>query len=191
MATLPRPYAVIRRAVSTEANIEGDAADEESDAEREAEHEALTSSPIAPKKAKLHSSTAAEEEEDDPPLFPEMETPKRGPRDLPPSSPPAPSSQGPEYSSDLSSPVRGMDAWGFPRRPGEDDDEEDEEARQEREEERRERERKRRRANRPPRERARHYEVVAVVRKKIVFSLRCVSSWWVQRHKLTADRNRS
>lgn len=172
MATLPRPYAVIRRAISTEANIEGDAADEESDAEREAEHEALTSSPIAPKKLKL-SSTAAEEEEDEPPLFPEMATPKRGPRDLPPSSPPAPSSQGPEYSSDLSSPMRGMDAWGFPR---EEEDEEDEEARQEREEERRERERKRRRANRPPRERARHYEVVAVVRKKIVFSLRWVSA---------------
>lgn len=169
MATLPRPYAVIRRAVSTEANIEGDAADEESDAEREAEHEALTSSPIAPKKLKL-SSTAAEEEEDEPPLFPEMVTPKRGPRDLPPSSPPAPSSQGPEYSSDLSSPMRGMDAWGFPRQ--EEDEDDDEEARQEREEERRERERKRRRANRPPRERARHYEVVAVVRKKIVFSLR-------------------
>lgn len=179
MATLARPYAVIRRAVADSgANIEGDAADEESDAEREAEQEAATSSPVAPKKARLHSSAAGEDgegEEDDPPLFPEMATPSRPARDLPPSSlppssPPAPSSQGPEYSSDLSSPVRGMDAWGFARRPGSDD--EDDEAQQEREAERRERERKRRRAARPPRERARHYEVVAVVRKKIVFSLR-------------------
>lgn len=175
MATLPRPYAVIRRAVTASGTeLDGDAADEESDAEREAEQAALSSSPAAPKKArlsKLAATVAEEAEEDDPPLFPEMVTPKRAPRDLPPSSPPAPSSQCHGYSSDLSSPVQGMDEWGFSRRPGSEVDE-DEEERQDREEERREMERKRRRANRPPRERARHYEVVAVVRKKIVFNLR-------------------
>lgn len=170
MATLPKPYAVIRRAAAapSAANIEGDAEDEESDAEREA-----LSSPVQPKKPKLAAPAEAEDaEEDDPPLFPEaMATPTRGPRDLPPSSPPVPSSAGPGYSSDLSSPIQDMDAWGFSRRAGDDDEGEDDDERRQREEELR---RKRRRANGPPRERARHYEVVAVVRKKIVFSLRCV-----------------
>lgn len=117
-----------------------------------------------------------EEEEEDLPLFPEAQAAPATPARALPSSPLSfhPSSAR-DYSSDLdSSPVARFGTlpssdWG--------DDEEDaeeerkrrrEEARAERERE--ERHRARRRAARP--ERTRHYEVVGVVRKKIVFALR-------------------
>ncbi|WOO83213.1 uncharacterized protein LOC62_05G006736 [Vanrija pseudolonga] len=159
IATLPKPYAVIRRVVGTStggAAIEGDAADEESDEEREARRKET------PKKAKLDG----EEDEDEPPLFADaFTTPSKAPMALPSSSPFVPSSAPRDYSSDLSSPVTARDAWGFPITPGDDDDDEDEEE----EQLRAERRRKRRRESK---ERTRHYEVVGVVRKKVVFALR-------------------
>lgn len=167
IATLPKPYAVIRRVVASSstgagasgAAIEGDAADEESDEEREARQKET------PKRAKRDDG----EEEDDPPLFEDaFTTPSKAPIGLPSSSPFAPSSAPRDYSSDLSSPVNARDAWGFPVTPG---DEEDDEEEEEEEERRAERRRKRRRETK---ERTRHYEVVGVVRKKVVFALRWV-----------------
>ncbi|TXT08848.1 hypothetical protein VHUM_02976 [Vanrija humicola] len=159
IATLPKPYAVIRRVVGTSAGtaVEGDAADEESDEEREAREK------DTPKKAR-----ADDEDEDEPPLFADADaytTPSKAHAPLPSSSSPfAPSSAARDYSSDLSSPAP-HDAWGFPVTPG-DDDEDDED-----EEEQRAAERRRKR-KRESKERTRHYEVVGVVRKKVVFALR-------------------
>ncbi|KAL1405820.1 hypothetical protein Q8F55_007498 [Vanrija albida] len=156
IATLPKPYAVIRRVVGHGAGaaIEGDAADEESDEEREARQRET------PKKAKVD-----EEEDDEPPLFADaFTTPSKAHAPLPSSSPFVPSSAARDYSSDLSSPVTARDAWGFPVTPGDEDDDDDDE-----EEQRAERRRKRRRESK---ERTRHYEVVGVVRKKVVFALR-------------------
>lgn len=165
VSTLPKPYAVIRRVRGEgSTTVDGDAADEESDAEREAE---VGEDERTPKKAK-HGD---EEDEDEPPLFPEQTSPlaTKQPQLYPPSSP-FPSSMpssAHDYSSDLemSSP---------PRQP-ESDDEDDQARRREREREAQEKARKaerraRRRAERP--ERTRHYEVVGIVRKKLVFALR-------------------
>jgi hypothetical protein len=185
IATLPKPYAVIRRAEAPTAagTLEGDAEDEESDADHEEEERTPKRGPGRRASAAQLSPLAQKrqldelEEEDEPPLFPEQVTPRRAPPSLPPSSPLSfhPSSAH-DYSSDLdSSPVARFGTLP----PSEFDEEEAEEERERRREEaraareREERHRARRRAARP--ERTRHYEVVGVVRKKIVFALR-----WVQ-----------
>lgn len=205
MSTLPKPYAVIRKAqapsTSTTLDIglnphalEGDAEDEESDEERERE-EAARATPNKHKKAKTdknddknkNKNDDEEEEEDDGPLFPPSEmlmmTPQTKNAGLPPSSSPFSEFATParDYSSDLSSPVTGMDAWGFPRKRGADNDENEEDnddddrgpetQARDRERERRRAERRQKRKAEQP-ERARHYEVVGVVRKKVVFALR-------------------
>lgn len=178
MANLPRPYAVIRKAVAASGNaIEGDIAEEESDEEHEAEE--AVEAEKTPKKRKVDTNSALpngqmrlEEEaegEDDAPPFPDaFTTPEKSRPAAPASSSPweVPSSAR-DYSSDLdSSPVQGLE---------EDNSDDDEAAQAAREEEKRRRQkeeerRKRRRAERP--ERTRHYEVVGVVRKKVVFALR-------------------
>ncbi|BEJ03010.1 hypothetical protein CcaverHIS641_0101850 [Cutaneotrichosporon cavernicola] len=170
------PYAVIRRAEDPAGGaLEGDAEDEESDADNEEERSPKRPAggrdilgPLAKKRR------VDEDDDDEPPLFPEQNTPQRPPPPLPPSSPISfhPSSAH-DYSSDLdSSPVMGFGTLP----PSEFDEDEAEEERERRREEERaarereERHRARRRAARP--ERVRHYEVVGVVRKKIVFALR-------------------
>ncbi|BEJ10730.1 hypothetical protein CspHIS471_0101520 [Cutaneotrichosporon sp. HIS471] len=176
IAKLPKPYAVIRRAEDPAGGaLEGDAEDEESDADNEEER-----SPKRPAGGREILSPLAkkrridEDDDDEPPLFPEQNTPQRPILPLPPSSPISfhPSSAH-DYSSDLaSSPVVGFGILP----PSEFDEDEAEEERERRREEERaarekeERHRARRRAARP--ERVRHYEVVGVVRKKIVFALR-------------------
>lgn len=130
------------------------------------------------------------EDEEDPPLFPEAQVLTTPARSAAPSSPLSfhPSSAR-DYSSDLDpdSPVaRFRDLPSSPPRMDDDEneveDEDEVEAERRREEmkqrkeeeraarEREERHKARRRAARP--ERTRHYEVVGVVRKKIVFALR-------------------
>ncbi|WWD19236.1 hypothetical protein CI109_103694 [Kwoniella shandongensis] len=187
---LQKPYAVIRRVVGTPSSVsviengkavalEGDASEEESDDEG--------------------SDSEEEDEEEDQPLFaanPDMfpSTPsptnkKRAPQSSSPMSW-APASTPKDYSSELdpSSPARSeMDDFGFPKRsqPVDEDDEENED-----EEERRRKKRKlgkekekaekekaarakaKRVKNKDDKERTRHYEVVGVVRKKVVFALR-------------------
>jgi hypothetical protein len=186
MATLPKPYAVIRKAQAPGTSgsnqgdahvLEGDAADEESDEEREKEEEEDAAA------AQGSAKKRRAEEDEDGPLFPDVQvTPvknkKRRPSDLlssPWSEPPTPR----DYSSDLSSPPG--DFWGTSEFGGDDDDEEDEDEgrAKEREEREKARERERRRKERRERRRAeaqagrtRYYEVVAVVRKKVVFALR-------------------
>lgn len=206
IATLAKPYAVIRRAVASAGQtLEGDAEEEESDADNEEEERtpkrtaangqagASGSRPADPASSPLASATRRlaggkggdeSEEEEDGPLFPEaQQTPPARSMALS-SSPFLPPSSARDYSSDLdSSPVRGnLDLDSSPPRGLGDDDGEEEEREREREErkrrreeeraerEREERHRARRRAARP--ERTRHYEVVGVVRKKIVFALR-------------------
>lgn len=182
MSTLPRPYAVIRKAVAASGStLEGDIAAEESDEEHEAEEAAEDSK--TPKKQKTTSTNGAlpsgqmklEEEaegEDDAAPFPDaFTTPKRGrasgPSGPASSSPWEPPSSARDYSSDLDSSPAPFEI--------EDDDDDDEEALKAKEEEQRRRDkleakRKMARAERP--ERTRHYEVVGVVRKKVVFALR-------------------
>lgn len=165
MSNLPKPYAVIRKAAAPQAEaeahaLEGDAADEESDEERE----------VIAKKRK------AEDEDEDEVLFPDAQAARAGLGDMfstptkamAASSDYAPSSPPRDYSSDLSSPPNGTDAWGFPA-PLEDEVEEEREEKERQAAKARERREKRRRAQ--P-ERTRYYEVVAVVRKKVVFALR-------------------
>ncbi|BEI87466.1 uncharacterized protein CcaverHIS019_0101840 [Cutaneotrichosporon cavernicola] len=146
---LPKPYAVIRRAEDPAGGaLEGDAEDEESDADNEEER-----SPKRPAGGRdilgplAKKRRVDEDDDDEPPLFPEQNTPQRPPPPLPPSSPISfhPSSAH-DYSSDLdSSPVMGFGTLP----PSEFDEDEAEEE-----------------------QRVRHYEVVGVVRKKIVFALR-------------------
>ncbi|KAL7422367.1 hypothetical protein Q5752_003013 [Cryptotrichosporon argae] len=177
IVTLPKPYAVIRRAAvvggaSAARAIEGDADAEESDAEREGA-EAVTT----PKRARAGGAgrgrpgqqRGEEEDEDEAPLFEPNEdifgTPAR-PAHVDSSSP-FPSSAR-DYSSELdpTSPYR-LNSGG--------DDDDDDGAAREVEAQRRLEERKRERREKRKREggeRTRHYEVVAVVRKKVVFALR-------------------
>lgn len=142
-------------------------AGEESDEEHEAE-EAAEQQKKTPKKRKLELPSGLVEEaegEDDAPPFPEaFTTPSRPTRATDPASSSPwnmPSSSARDYSSDLdSSPA-----------PVAEDSDDDEDAQKAREEERkRKAKRERRKAERP--ERSRHYEVVGVVRKKVVFALR-------------------
>jgi hypothetical protein len=186
MSNLPKPYAVIRKAAAPSTSeghiLEGDAAEEESDEERE-EEEREQREQLGSAKKRKRGGAEGEEEEADGPLFPEELTPKGKGKDngsrvqiqSTPASSVLASSPPRDYSSDLSSPP----AWDFaPEEKEVDEDEEDEEAEKAREKERikeREREqrrRERRERRRPEAPRTRYYEVVGVVRKKVVFALR-------------------
>lgn len=143
--------------------IEGDAEEEESEAEAEVDEDVPLSKRIRSKFSKRKAEHEDEnEDEDEPPLFepdPNIFPSTPGKRHAPHSSSPIlPPSSMKDYSSELgfSSPVR-----------DEDEEAEDEEERGERGEVV-----KKRRKRDGEKERTRHYEVVAVVRKKVVFALR-------------------
>jgi len=174
MANLPKPYAVIRRALAlapegTAGEVEGDAEDED---DLEDDLLAIDARPIAAK-GKGKQKAEVEEEEEELPLFPDiLQTPPKKSND--PSSSPSsvyPSSAIKDYSSELdfSSPPMSDTSTSKGDRNSdlkEDSDEDDYEA---------EEERRRKKAKKSGRkERTRRYEVVGIVRKKVVFALRCV-----------------
>lgn len=179
MATLSKPYAVIRRALAL-VPAEGATGEVEGDAEEEddLEDDLLAidrQTPNRPStnakekgKGKEKEKEKAEEEEDEGPLFPDItppQTPQRG-NGHPSSSPSSiyPSSAMKDYSSELdfsSPPVSDTSK----RDREEESDSEDEE----------EEERRRKKAKKSgKKERTRRYEVVGIVRKKVVFALRYV-----------------
>jgi hypothetical protein len=166
MANLAKPYAVIRRALAlvpegAAGEVEGDAEDEE---DLEDDLLAMDARPLKSKsQVKGKGKEKAEEDEDEAPLFPDvLQTPRKRSND--PSSSPSsifPSSAIKDYSSELdfSSPPMSDTSK---RDLGSSDDEEEEEE-----------ERRRKRAKRSgKKERTRRYEVVGIVRKKVVFALR-------------------
>jgi hypothetical protein len=184
MATLAKPYAVIRRALATVEGIEGEV---EGDAEEENDLEDEGPSAISSKGKKVTPSRNSkgkgkgkhddEEEEGEEPLFPSE--PEYDPFQTPAksrngkhanghaSSSPStiyPSSAMKDYSSELGFSSPPMSDTSSKRRlnDGDDDEDEDEE----------ERPRKKSKKGSKMKERTRRYEVVGIVRKKVVFSLR-------------------
>lgn len=185
IASLPKPLAVIRRAVAPavegiEGAVQGDAEEEEElddmkTTEKTPSRPSTVKGDIATKRQKKDDD---DDDDDEEPLFPPH--PEAGPstpqnsRHRHASSSPfplLPPSSLKDYSSELDfsspPPSLGKRARGDSDE-NEDDDEEDEAERMERE--KMERRRAERKAQRP--ERTRVYEVVAVVRKKVVFALR-------------------
>jgi hypothetical protein len=172
MANLAKPYAVIRRALAlvpegAAGEVEGDAEDEE---DLEDDLLAMDARPSIKSKSqdkgKGKGKGKAEEDEDEPPLFPDiLQTPPK--KSIDPSSSPSsiyPSSAVKDYSSELdfSSPPM-SDTSKRDLEESSDDEEEEEE------------ERRRKKAKRSgKKERTRRYEVVGIVRKKVVFALRSV-----------------
>lgn len=163
ITSLPKPFAVIRRVVGTSRTtlggdaIEGDAEEEEEESSGEGEERTA-------KKRKVDDDS-----DEEPPLFApnpdDLPLTPRGRQPPSSSSPIYPPSAMRDYSSelDMSSPARDID-------DSEDDGAEDEEkvaVEAKRKAAKRKRERKE-----GERERTRHYEVVGVVRKKVVFALR-------------------
>lgn len=176
-ANLQKPYVVIRRVTgdllanggkAEDAErikgiaVQGDAVDEESSDEEE------------------------EEDDEEGPLFEKDEDAETTPtedREAPGSSSPFyPPSTPKDYSSDIemSSPAQSqIDDFGFPKRGREQDQDEDEEdisterRKRRKLEDAKEKEKRERRKKRQGRkERTRHYAVVGIVRKKVVFALR-------------------
>jgi len=152
--------------------VEGDAEEEES-ATEEAEDEVHQ---MTPAKKRRVNEEKDEEEEVEPPLFapdPDifLTTPRHRTRHPQSSSSPMyPPSLIRDYSSDLdmSSPGREWDNDGFEKRFDEEEvDDEDEVRKPVKVVKKRKREKQE-----GDRERTRHYEVVGVVRKKVVFALR-------------------
>jgi len=164
MANLAKPYAVIRRALAlapegAAGEVEGDAEDEE-----DLEDDLLAMDARPSLKGKGKGKGKAEEDEEEDPLFPDvLQTPPKKTND--PSSSPSsiyPSSAIKDYSSELdfSSPPM-SDTTKRDLEENSDDEEEEEE------------ERRRKKAKRSgKKERTRRYEVVGIVRKKVVFALR-------------------
>lgn len=181
IASLVRPYAVIRRVVGVPGQelggeaVEGDAEEEESGEEDEDEREDNT-----PAKNRARNKDD-EDEEDESPLFaptpallPIRPNHRRSPNS---SSPIYPPSAVRDYSSelDMASPARERDNddVGFKRSwDDEDDDEDDEGERKKLKVEGLVRRKKVKKEG--ERERTRHYEVIGLVRKKVVFALRWV-----------------
>lgn len=195
---LQKPYAVIRKAIAQSTiaggiTLEGDASDEELDVEGMTDQD---DGPSSAKKRRIGGSSVKncaakrrnaptapaqagndeeEEEEDDPPLFPADPDmfPSTPMTENPPasSSPFYPASAPRDYSSEL-------DPGSSPARWDAEDDEEDDEERQaavrrailETEKGRRIKAREKRKKD--EKERTRSYEVVGIVRKKVVFHLR-------------------
>jgi hypothetical protein len=185
MATLAKPYAVIRRALATVEGIEGEV---EGDAEEEDDLEDEVPSAISSKGKKVTPSRNSrgkgkgkddeEGEEGEEPLFPSE--PEYDPFQTPAksrngkhanghaSSSPStiyPSSAMKDYSSELGFSSPPMSDTSSKRRL--DDDEDDGE-----DEEQEERRRKKAKKGSKMKERTRRYEVVGIVKKKVVFSLR-------------------
>ena len=126
---------------------------------------------VTPQKRPRDAGNAQDDEVDDddePPLFPPEPTTTPSHAGIRSSSPVYPPSAPRDYSSELdfSSPAR----WDATQ----DDDEEEEERRIAGEAKKRELTRRKEKRKREEKERTRHYEVVGVVRKKVVFALRCV-----------------
>jgi hypothetical protein len=175
MANLAKPYAVIRRALAlvpaegAVGEVEGDA-EEEEDLEDDllAMDRQTSNRPSA--KAKGKGKQKEEEEEEEGPLFPDIDTtpphtPKRDGQH--PSSSPSsmyPSSAMKDYSSELDFSSPPVSDTSTSKRDRDDESESEDE-----EEERRKKVKKSRK-----KERTRRYEVVGIVRKKVVFALRYV-----------------
>jgi len=163
MANLAKPYAVIRRALAlapegAAGEVEGDAEDEE-----DLEDDLLAMDARPTLKGKGKGKGKAEEDEEEDPLFPDiLQTPPK--KSIDPSSSPSsiyPSSAIKDYSSELD----------FSSPPMSDTSKRDLESSDDEEEE--EKERRRKKAKRSgKKERTRRYEVVGIVRKKVVFALR-------------------
>jgi hypothetical protein len=167
MANLAKPYAVIRRALAlvpegAAGEVEGDAEDEE---DLEDDLLAMDARPSlkGKNKDKGKGKEQAEEEEEEAPLFPDiLQTPPKKSND--PSSSPSsifPSSAIKDYSSELDFSSPPMSDTSKRDLESSDDEEEEEE------------EGRRKKAKRSgKKERTRRYEVVGIVRKKVVFALR-------------------
>lgn len=168
MANLAKPYAVIRRALAlvpegAAGEVEGDAEDEE---DLEDDLLAMDARPLKSKsqdKGKGKEKAEEDENEDEAPLFPDiLQTPPKKSND--PSSSPSsiyPSSAIKDYSSELDFSSPPMSDTSRRDLESSDDEEEEEE------------ERRRKKAKRSgKKERTRRYEVVGIVRKKVVFALR-------------------
>jgi DNA mismatch repair ATPase MutL len=164
MANLAKPYAVIRRALAlvpegATGEVEGDAEDEE---DLEDDLLAMDARPLK-SKSQDKGKGKAEEEEDEAPLFPDiLQTPPK--KSIDPSSSPSsiyPSSAIKDYSSELDFSSPPMSDTSKRDLESSDDEEEEEE------------EKRRKKAKRSgKKERTRRYEVVGIVRKKVVFALR-------------------
>jgi DNA mismatch repair ATPase MutL len=164
MANLAKPYAVIRRALAlapegAAGEVEGDAEDEE---DLEDDLLAMDARPLK-SKSQDKGKGKAEEEEDEAPLFPDiLQTPPK--KSIDPSSSPSsiyPSSAIKDYSSELDFSSPPMSDTSKRDLESSDDEEEEEE------------EKRRKKAKRSgKKERTRRYEVVGIVRKKVVFALR-------------------
>ena len=170
MANLAKPYAVIRRALAlapegAAGEVEGDAEDEE---DLEDDLLAMDARPLNRKNQdKGKGKGKAEEDEEEAPLFPDiLQTPPK--KSIDPSSSPSsiyPSSAIKDYSSELD----------FSSPPMSDTSKRDLESSDAEDEEEEEEERRRKKAKRSEKkERTRRYEVVGIVRKKVVFALRSV-----------------
>lgn len=173
MVNLQKPYAVIRKATgdSGGTTLEGDISDEEGAMEEEVPSASAKKRKTSSKLQKRKDEE--EEEEEDPPLFaPEPGIlPSTPSRDNAPasSSPFYPSSAPRDYSSELD-PASSPPVWD-----DEVDDEEDEEREAEKQriaDQKMKRDKAREKRKRDQKERTRHYEVVGIVRKKVVFALR-------------------
>lgn len=145
--------------------VEGDAEDEEDLEDDLLAMDARPSNIKAKGKGKGKEKGKVDEDEEEGPLFPDiLQTPPK--KSIDPSSSPStiyPSSAIKDYSSELdfSSPPM-SESSKRDLESSEDDDEEEEE-----------KERKRKKAKRSgKKERTRRYEVVGIVRKKVVFALR-------------------
>jgi DNA mismatch repair ATPase MutL len=171
MANLAKPYAVIRRALAlapegATGEVEGDAEDEE---DLEDDLLVMDARPLKSKsqdKGKGKGKAEEDENEEEGPLFPDiLQTAPKKSND--PSSSPSsiyPSSAIKDYSSELDFSSPPMSDTSKRDLESSDDEEEEEE------------ERRRKKAKRSgKKERTRRYEVVGIVRKKVVFALRSVS----------------
>jgi len=183
MSNLAKPYAVIRRALATQEGIEGEVegdAEDEDDLEDEQPKNKITPARIGNTKGKGKARGRGDDSEDDEaPLFPPNPEDEFDPFHTPPksrngghaSSSPStiyPSSAMKDYSSELdfSSPPM-SDTSKRDREEEEEDDHQDAED----EEEERRRRKKAKKAS-MTKQRTRRYEVVGIVRKKVVFALR-------------------
>jgi DNA mismatch repair ATPase MutL len=193
-ANLPKPYAVIRRVIGVPQDVvsnggktvDGDIEDEESEDSDMEDIKSSIRTPLKRNKGRQKDKNG-EEEEDEAPLFQDnVEAPRQVPFPKTPdgrsSSPFFPSSAPRDFSSelDMSSPGRRIDEDEDDEEPDDDQGEEELEARRRKVEEERKRvEAKRKRKESRAKEgraRTRHYEVVGVVRRKVVFALRLVCS---------------
>jgi hypothetical protein len=170
MANLAKPYAVIRRALAlapegAAGEVEGDAEDEE---DLEDDLLAMDARPTSKGKGQDKGKGKAEDEEEEGPLFPDLfQTPPKKSND--PSSSPSsiyPSSAIKDYSSELDFSSPPMSDTSSKRDLEESSDDSEDNGEEER--------RRKKAKGSGKKERTRRYEVVGIVRKKVVFALRSV-----------------